>query len=319
MATTRDLYDVLGVPRTASAEEIRAAFRRQARRYHPDVNKEPDAAERFAELTRAYEVLSDQDTRSRYDRFGHAGITGGVGAAGPGGHAGPAGGGFQVDPSDLHEIFEGFFGGGFAGAAGRGPRVGGDPFRPRSPRPSRGHDIERRLEVTFMTAARGGLERITIDAGQGPETIEVRIPPAIESGARLRVRGRGEPGPAGGERGDLLLRIEVGGHPFFDRQGLDLEIEVPITIAEAALGTRVSVPLLRGSAELEIPPGTGSGRRLRLREKGLTDPAGRTGDLYARVAIAAPEHLSEDARRRLEEVARELRNPRLEEPWADLI
>ena len=318
MSTTRDLYDVLGVPRSASAEEIRAAYRRLARRYHPDVSQEPDAAERFAELTRAYEVLSDQDARTRYDRFGHAGIAGG----GPGAHAGPAGpagGGFQVDPSDLHEIFEGFFGGGFAGAAGRGPRSGGDPFRPRTPRPSRGHDIERRLEVTFMTAARGGIERITIDAGDGPETIEVRIPPAIESGARLRVRGRGEPGPAGGERGDLLLRIEVGGHPFFHRNGLDLEIEVPITIAEAALGTRVSVPLLRGSAELEIPPGTGSGRRLRLREKGLTDPAGRTGDLYARVAITAPEPLSEDARRKLEEVARELRNPRREEPWADVI
>jgi len=316
MATTRDLYDVLGVPRTASADEIRRASRQPARRYHPDVSTEPDAAERFAELTQAYDILSDEERRKRYDRFGHAGVTGGPG--GPGGPgAGP--GGVHVDVGDLGSIFEEFFGGGGFGAASRGPRGAGDPFRPRSPRPSRGRDVERRLEVTFMTAARGGMERITVDTGSGPETIEVRVPPAIEPGARLRVRGRGEPGPAGGERGDLLLRVEVGAHPVFRRSGLDLELEVPVTIVEAALGATVSVPLLRGSAELLVPPGTSSGRRLRLRGKGLTDAAGRTGDLLARVRIEAPESLSDEARRHLEAVARELRNPRQEEPWTDVI
>jgi DnaJ-class molecular chaperone len=319
MAMTRDLYDVLGVSRTASADEIRRAFRQLARRYHPDVSTESDASERFAEITQAYEVLSDEERRSQYDRFGHTGIGGGPGGGGSGSPGGP--GGFQVDPDSLNDIFEGIFGGGGGGfgSAGRGPRTGGDPFRPRPPRPSRGRDIERRLDVTFMTAARGGIERLTVDPGTGPETIEVRIPAAIESGARLRVRGRGEPGPAGGERGDLLLRVEVGGHPYLRRDGLNLELDVPITIAEAALGTTVTVPLLRGSAELVIPPGTSSGRRLRLRDKGLTDPAGTTGDLLARIRIEAPEELTEEARRHLEELARELRNPRREGPWSDVI
>lgn len=321
MAAKRDYYDVLGVKRGASAEEIRSAYRRLARKYHPDVNKEEDASKRFAEVQEAYDVLSDDEKRKAYDRFGHAGVGAGApdgagGGAGPGGvrwtysTGGPGG----ATDEDISSIFEQMFGGGspFGGAAAgraRGPRV--------QPRPRRGRDLSHSLTVAFNTAAIGGTQQIRLDRGGTAQTIEVKIPPGIESGAKLRIRGRGQPAPPDGQAGDLILTISIATHPYFRRDGLDIYLDVPITIAEAALGTTVSVPLLTGSVDLRIPPGASSGQKLRIKAKGITDAKGRTGDQYAVVQIVAPKELSKQAQAKLRELAGELKNPRNSGPWTD--
>jgi curved DNA-binding protein len=326
MAENRDYYEVLGVSRGASSDEIRKAYRKLARKYHPDVNKSPDAAKRFSEVTEAYEVLSDPEQRTQYDQFGRVG----AGAAGAGGAHGGSGfdprdfgfgggsgartGGFS--PDDLGSIFEEMFGGAspFGGTGGRGA-TSARQARPR-PQPARGRDLEHRLHVSFLTAALGGDERLRITTPSGePQTITVKVPPGIEPGAKLRVAGKGQPGPTGGSAGDLLLTVDVGAHPLFRREGLDVFVDVPVTLSEAALGVTVTVPLLRGSADVKIPPGASSGRKLRLRGKGITDAKGRAGDLYAVVQIVAPSPLSERARELLSELQGELQNPRESGPW----
>ncbi len=311
MSRKRDFYEVLGVSRNANADEIRKAYRALARKWHPDVNKEPEAGARFNEATEAYDVLGDPEKRKAYDRFGAAGVGAGAAGAARGGPAGSAG----FDVGDLGSLFDEMFGGqaspfGHAGARGA-------PFGARGPRPVRGADVEHAISVTFMTAARGGSERVRLNIGGSVRTIDVKIPPAIEPGAKLRLRGRGQPGSEGAPDGDLIITVEVGGHPLFRRDGLDLVVDVPITIAEAALGANVRVPLLEGSAEIRIPPGTGSGTKLRLRGKGLGNASGRTGDYFAVVQIAAPGRLSERARAALDTLAGELQNPRETGPWAD--
>jgi DnaJ-class molecular chaperone len=298
----RDYYEALGVRRDASADEIRQAYRRLAREYHPDVNKSDDAAQCFAEVSEAYEVLGDAEKRQKYDRFGTAAF----GATG-----GPAGGGPAPDFSDFGSFFEEMF-----GRRGDSPFAAGHTHRPG---PVRGRDVEQTLTVSFMTAALGGEERLRFATqGSEPRTVTVKIPPGVEKGSRLRIRGRGQPGMRDGAPGDLLLTLEVGTHPHFRRDGLTVLIEVPITIAEAALGTTVRVPLLRGSAEIRIPPGASSGRKLRIPGKGVVDPAGKAGDFLAVVQIVAPEALSDEARTHLEALGPELKNPRETGPWADM-
>ncbi len=336
MAQSRDYYEILGVSRTASQEDIRKAYRQLARQYHPDVNKDPDASQRFSEVTEAYDVLSDAEKRKQYDRFGRAG----VGASAAGGGAGPGpdggsrvhwstGGGAQgFDPGELNDIFEGIFGGGGGmggspfGAGARGQaRPGGPGFRSAAgPTPRAGRDVSHTVTVTFMTAAFGGTENLRLTAEGGrTRDIEVRIPPGIEPGAKLRVRGQGHPGSHGGKAGDLILTVNVGKHPYFRREGLNTLLDVPISIAEAALGAELSIPLLEGTADLRIPPGTSSGRKLRLRGKGIKSADGRVGDFLAVVQIAAPEPLSEKARRAIETLVSELQNPRDSAPWADQV
>ena len=301
----RDFYEVLGVTRTASEEEIRKAYRALARTYHPDVSEAPDAAEKFNEITEAYETLSDPEKRKAYDQFGRVHP-----------HAGPRTSGVHgvhVDPGDFGSIFDEVFGG-----ARRGSPFGAAGVRTHRHAPMRGRNLEHRISVSFMSAALGSRERLrfTRQDGSQPQEVEVRVPAGIEDGAKLRLKGKGEPSPGGGPPGDLILTVEVGGHPWFRRDGLDLSVDVPITIAEAALGTSVRVPLLEGSAEVKIAAGTSSGRKLRLKAKGIT--AGeRTGDLFAVVQIVAPERLSERGRRAIEDLAGELKNPRDSGPWAD--
>jgi curved DNA-binding protein len=323
MARPRDYYEVLGVSRDASADEIRKAYRRLARRYHPDVNKDPDAAERFAEITEAYDVLNDPERRKTYDQFGHAGVgAGAASAAGgpfrPGGFSGWAGrgGGFRPGASpfeagDIGSIFEEMF-----------SARGGSPFaraETRQPPPMRGRNLEHKLTVSFLTAARGGKEslRLTVPGASSTQTVDVTIPPGIDSGAKLRVKGKGQPGSRGAPPGDLILTVEVGAHPLFRRDGLDLLVEVPITLSEAGLGATVSVPLLDGTAEIKIPLGASSGRKLRLKGRGITDAKGRKGDFLAVIQIVAPAGLSQRGRDLLKELAGELKNPRESGPWSD--
>ena len=319
--SVRDYYEVLGVARGASAEDIRRAYRSKARQLHPDVNKAPDAAERFAELQQAYDVLSDEKKRSLYDRLGHSGAASGVGGGGGAKYSWSSTvGGFPegLDMDDLGSMFEAFFGG-RAGGGGVGAAAG-----PRAARSSgRGHDIEAELSVPFMTAARGGQEafRSPVDG----RTIEVSIPAGTEDGARLRVRGAGhKPSKAHGKPGDLILRVRVLPHPLFRREGgskpgsgLDLAFDLPLTIAEATLGGRVSIPSLDGPIDLTVPPGTPSGRRLRVKGQGIRASDGRVGDLYAVVRIVPPDPamLSSEQRRLVQEIGRLTPSPRAGEDW----
>ena len=353
MAKQRDYYEILGVGRDASADQIRSAYRKLARQLHPDVNKAPDAAKRFSEVQEAYDVLSDQEKRKGYDQFGHAGVgaaggqpRGGSEGWGPFGAGGPGRtratwtnvGPGDFEGGDFSSIFEEMFGrnpgGGAAGGGGGGspfgggfdPRAGAGATRARQAQPQRGEDVEHTITITFMTAALGGTEQIRIGAGDGGgSTINVKIPPGIESGAKLRIKGKGRPGPMGGPAGDLILTVEVGNHPYFRREGLDLLVDLPISIAEAVLGATVTAPLLappgaKASVELKVPPGSSCGRKLRVRGKGIANSAGKTGDYYAVVQIIATsaKDLSEQHRKMIHELSGELKNPRQSPPWSDL-
>lgn len=310
MAAARDYYETLGVTRSASDDEIRSAHRRLARQFHPDLNKDPGAGERFNEVQQAYEVLKDPEKRKKYDRFGHAGLEAEMGG-------GPGAGGAswqEMDPDAMRDIFGDIFGDAFGGGS---PGVAGGR-RSRTPRPAQGRDREHELAIGFAVAAKGGSEQLRLRGVDGStETIDVRIPSGVADGTRLRVRGRGESGIRGGPRGDLILSVRVGRHPWFEREGLDLSMKVPITIAEAALGTSIEVPLLAGRASLKIPAGTSSGARLRLRGKGITDAKGATGDLLVAISITAPKELDEQDRAALESMATRLPDPRAGAPWSD--
>ncbi len=292
----RDPYEVLGVARTATADQIREAHRKLAKKFHPDLNKTPEAAARFKEVQEAYDLLSDQAKRSQFDRFGHAGPGVGGGSGGPG--FGGAGGWGNVDPSTFEEIFGDFMGGGRRGDTRRGTRAG--------------EDLESEITVDFMTAALGGVRHVTLENGH--QGMDVRIPAGIESGGQLRLRGKGAAGVGGGPAGDMVLRVTVASHPWFRREGLDILVDVPVSIAECALGTSVQVPLLEGTATLRVPPGTGSGKRLRLKGKGVQAKSG-AGDLYAVIRVEAPKTLSEDDRAALERMKASEPDPRAGAPW----
>lgn len=329
MADPRDYYEVLGVGRTASAEEIKKAHRRLARELHPDMNKSPDAAKKFAELQRAYEVLSDPEKRKTYDRFGHAGVdatVGGGAASGWPGGAGPrhatytwtnvggrpgAGAPGNVSDFDIGSIFEEVFGGrgGGSGFGGFGAQA-----QQRS-RPTRGRDIQREIEIDFMTAVEGGTESLRVRRGGSMQTIDVKIPAGSKEGAKLRIRGAGMPSDATGSPGDLILTLRIKPHPIFRREtGNDLALDLPLTIVEATLGAKVRVPTLKGHATLTVPPGTSSGTRMRLKGQGIAGE-GKPGDLYAVIEIVAPKNLSAADREKLTEIGKKLDSPRSGREW----
>lgn len=311
MASPRDHYEVLGVSRDASEGDIKSAHRRLAREHHPDLNKNEDAAERFNEIQTAYDVLSDPEKRSRYDRFGHSGTNGPSGGSREGGGASWN----DMSPDDFESIFGEAFGGS-GGRAGGFSGFGG--FGGRRQGPVKGRDLEHDLEIGFAAAAFGGSERLRLAGADGePTEIDVKIPAGVGDGATLRIRGKGLPGRNGGGDGDLLLQVRVGRHPWFLRNGLDLEVVVPVTIVEATLGAEVPIPLLKGTATLKVPPGIRSGSKMRLRGRGITS-GDHTGDLYAVVEIMAPatEEVSEEDRKALEAIGERLHDPRLDTPWA---
>ena len=276
----RDYYEILGVARDATPEAIKKAYRRWCK-YHPDVNPGDKSAEaRFKELQHAYDILSEKEKRARYDQFGSAAFEG-MAAAGqrPGGgewttHFG--GQGFEnIDISDLL----GSFGGGQAGGDGGNASIFEDLMgRVRGTRPPRqraGRSIEANLVIPFLTAARGGETTIDLQRGHGnPESLVVKIPPGIDTGAKLRLKGQGEPGTKTTPAGDLTITVQVEPHPYFKRDGQNLQVEVPITVGEAVLGAKIDVPALEGMKSLTVPPGSSTGQRLRIKGQGIPASGG---------------------------------------------
>ena len=303
-----DPYSTLGVSRSASEKDIKSAYRKLAKELHPDRNKDkPNAAERFSDVTKAYDLLSDKDKRAQYDRgeidgdgnpkmpFGMGGGGGGpFGGAGAGGQRGYSardfqgfGGGQEVDLGDL---FEGLFGrGGARGAAGMGGMggMGGARAGRRPPPPQRGANINYRLKVPFIDAATLQKQRITLADGK---TIDLSLPAGVEDGTQMRLKGKGEPGPAG--NGDALVTIEVDPHAFFERDGDDVRLELPITLDEAINGAKVKVPTVDGPVMLTVAKGSGSGKILRLKGKGFSKKSGGRGDQLVELEIQLPEDVS---------------------------
>lgn len=281
-----DPYSLLGVSRGADEAAIKSAYRKLAKELHPDRNKDnPKAAERFGEVTRAYDLLSDKDKRAQYDRgeidadgnpahpFGYG--QGGHGYAGAG--AGPGGFEFNSGGADFGDIFEGLFGGGrrgggFGGFGGRG-----------APPPQRGANVSYRLSVPFVDAATLAPQRITLADGK---TIDLKLPAGVESGTQMKLGGKGQPGPGGA--GDAIVTVEVAAHPFYTRDGDDVRLDLPISLNEAVAGARVKVPTVDGPVMLAVPAGARSGQTLRLKGKGFTRKRGGRGDQLVTLLIDAP-------------------------------
>ena len=288
-----DLYQQLGIARGASEAEIKKAYRSLAKQLHPDRNKDnPKAAERFAKVSQAYEILSDKDKRARYDRgeidedgnprmpFG-SGFGGGggrssyPGGAGASGFEGFPGGGFSADAADLSDLFEGLFGGATRRSSGG--------FGRRSAPQPKGADVAYRLKVPFLDAAALKPQRVTLSGGK---TIDLKLPKGVDDGAKIRLAGQGQQGPGG--MGDAIVSIEISPHPFFAREGHDIRLTLPITLKEAVLGAKVKAPTPDGPVMLTVPKGATSGKVLRLKGKGFTDKTGKRGDLKVMLAVDLP-------------------------------
>jgi DnaJ-class molecular chaperone len=303
----QDLYATLGVARDSDDETIRKAYRKLARRYHPDVNPgDSEAEERFKEISEAYALLSSPEKRRAYDEFGEISLEGGF------------------DPEAARRAREAFgarFGGGgdFAGfGAPRGESFGfgnaddlfSDLFSRRGwsggPRARRGADLQAELMLDFLDAARGGEHRLTLarptaEGGLRHETVTVRIPPGVADGGSIRLRGKGAEGRGDAPAGDLIAHIRVKPHPHFRRESRNLHVDLPLSVREATLGAEVEVPTLEGRVTVSVPPGTDSGTKLRLRGKGVADPSGGPpGDLYVNVQIRVPRNLDEAAAAKVE-------------------
>ncbi|MGO8957956.1 MAG: DnaJ C-terminal domain-containing protein [Streptosporangiaceae bacterium] len=303
-AADRDFYQILGVPKNAGQDEIQRAYRKLARAHHPDVNKDPAAEERFKDVSEAYSVLSDPQTRRRYDAFGpdfrqvpedvdpeawrraQAGARAGTGQGSRGGFSyGP--GGYGQGDINLDDLLGGLFG----GRTGRGWG------------PVPGADQEAAIELTVEDAYHGGRRQITLGNGPGARTLQVTIPAGVTDGQRIRLAGQGGQGSEGAQSGDLYLVVRVQKHPVYRLEGRDLYIELRLAPWEAALGTSVAVDTPGGEAKVTVPAGTSSSRRLRLRGRGLPNPKGRPGDLYAEARIMVPATLSQEERNLFEQLA----------------
>ena len=288
-----DPYSTLGVARSASEKDIKSAYRKLAKELHPDRNKDnPKATERFSEVTRAYDLLTDKDKRAAFDRGeidGEGNPTSPFGASGFGG-----GGNEGIDISD---IFEGIFGGG-GRTGGMGAGMGGG--RRAAPK---GSNVSYRLKISLIDAATRAPQRITLSDGK---TIDLKLPAGVEDGTQMKLAGKGEAGPGGS--GDAIVTISVEAHKFFRRDGDNLRIDLPITLDEAVGGARIKVPTAEGAVMLSIVPGSSSGKTLRLKEKGFSRKDGGRGDQLITLAIDLPES-DEDLKSRLEGW-RDTRNPR---------
>lgn len=313
----KDFYAVLGVKKDVSEADLKKTYRKLAREFHPDSNAGDAKAEaRFKEISEAYSVLSDKEMRAEYDQVramgGGARFTSGGGANGGfedvfGGlfNQGGRGGRQQYSTGGFEDLLGGMFGGrggGFGTSSGGYQGFGG---------PTRGADITANTTLDFLTAIRG--ETVSLQMQSGRET-KVKIPAGVADGQKIKLKGKGQPSPDGGEAGDLVITVSVRKHPIFERDGLNLRLDVPVTFSEAALGATIEVPTLEGSpVKLRVAAGTPSGRVLRVKGRGVTTAKG-TGDLLATVVVAVPSHLSPAAKEALEAFAAAMpdENPREE-------
>lgn len=304
----KDYYKILGVQRNADKDTISRAYKKLARQYHPDLNPGNTAAEeKFKEVTEAYEVLKDDEKRKMYDQLGpdwqNAHQFKGAGPGFENVHF--SFGGQNFDGSGFSDFFETLFGGTRAERRGG---FGADPFGTFSSRSQRGRDVEAEITISLEDAVRGGERSVTLQGTDRPRTLKVNIPAGVHDGAKLRLAGQGYPSPSGtpDQNGDLYLKIRFAPHPNFHVDGNDLIHELRLEPWEAVLGTKVRVPTLDGEVEMSIPAGTASGRRLRLRGKGLGRGDSR-GDEYVRVGINAPGQLTARQRELWEALATEAR------------
>lgn len=306
-----DLYEVLGVSRDASEDEIKRAYRKLAKKHHPDHNPDdPAAEEKFKEVQHAYSILRDKEKRAKYDQFGEVGA-GDFQTNASGQKVYTWGGGSQVNVEDLEDLFSAFGGGGgsnpFESLFGR--RGAG---RRQNRAPVRGQDVYRRINLSFEQAIRGVTIEVDIhgkENGRQRQTLEVVIPPGVEEGRRIRVRGKGQPGSRGGAAGDLYLICSVRPHLFFTRSGRDVILELPVTVCEAAMGAQVDVPTLDGPVTLTIPPGTSSGAKLRLRGRGApANGVAPAGDQIVTVQIVVPKKLTAEQTELFESLAKTIKD-----------
>ncbi len=316
----QDFYRILGVPSSASQEEIQRAYRRLARENHPDVNRDPAAEDRFKDISEAYSVLSDPETRRRYDAFGpdfrqvpedvdpetwrRARAGAGAGSrsrAGAGARAGAGQGGRTSfgygggDDIDLDDLFGGLFGGRARADYDRAGRGGWGPVP--------GADQTAEIELALEDAYHGGHRTVTIGTGSSQRTLEVTIPPGVTDGQRIRLAGQGGRGSDGAGAGDLYLVARIAPDRVFRLDGRDIYVELRLAPWEAALGTSVAVPTPDGEAKVTVPAGTSSGKRLRLRGRGMPSPRGTPGDLYAEARIMVPSKVTDAERELFEQLA----------------
>jgi curved DNA-binding protein len=323
----KDYYQTLGVSKTSSDKEIKQAYRKLARKFHPDVNPGDKTAEaKFKEINEAYEVLGDADKRRKYDELGAnwrmyeqaqqqgQGFPGGFGFGGPGGgqdawtiNMGGAGGGYRTKtPEEMQDLFgnedpfSDFFRTFFGGAGGR--ETGGRARGGRAARSQKGQDIEHAVELTLEEAYHGATRRVSIKEGGHARTVDVRIPAGVKDGSRVRAAGEGAAGANGGAAGDLYLRVQVKPHAVFERTAADLQTKVAVPVTTAVLGGEAQVPTVTGSVRLKIPEGTQNGQVFRLKGHGMPNvgkPDDR-GDLYATVEVQLPRALTREQREHYE-------------------
>lgn len=294
-----DYYKLLGVSRGASEDEIQKAYRRQARKYHPDLHADKDERERerakqqFQKIQQAYDVLSDPKKKQMYDQFGSDFDRMGGGGNPFGGAGGPGGAGFDFSQifgaggaggggAGFEQIFRQMGGGGMPPGGGRGPA-----------RPSKGQDVEQEITISFAVSILGGQHQLSFQRNDKIEKIDVKIPAGIENNKKIRLRGQGSPGKNGGPKGDMLVIVKVAPHPSFTRKGLNLHVTIPINVIEAAEGAKIDVPTPYGTVALTVPAGSSSGNSLRLKGMGVKGKE-RSGDLIVNLQIVVPKDVSDD-------------------------
>ena len=306
----RDPYSVLGVAKSASEGEIKKAFRKLAKKYHPDQNKDdPSAQQHFAEVNQAYEIIGDKDKRAQFDngeidaegkqRFQSRGFDGFSGfedfgsAGGAKGFRSTGGGGSGGFDDILNDIFGGFGGrGNRPGAgAGAGAGFGGGGARTKAPPKSKGKNAEIVARVSLEDIVNSGKTRVTLPSGK---TVNVTLPKGVEEGEKIRLKGQGHPGENGGPAGDVMVEIRIRPHKLYEVKGSDLHLDLPLTLYEAVLGAKVRTPTLAGAVNLTIPPNTSSGKAMRLKGKGLPNKNGGHGDLLVKPQIIMPHHSDEE-------------------------
>ncbi|KAE8177638.1 DnaJ C-terminal domain-containing protein [Photobacterium carnosum] len=297
----RDFYEVLGVAKTASEKEIKKAYKKLAMKFHPDKNPDdPTAADKFKEVKAAYEILMDKEKRTAYDQFGHNAFENpGMG----GGRGGQQGFGQQAGYGDFEDMFGGAFGDMFSNARGGQGGFGGR----HSTRPQKGEDLQYTMEIDLEDAISGASRVIDLPVFEGRtqtnKKLNIKIPAGIEEGGRIRLSGKGHPGINGGPQGDVYIQMNIRPHPRYTREGNNLLCKATTDFVTAALGGKVEVNTLGGAISLKIPEGTQTGRKFRLKEKGVTDRKGNTGDLIVQLIIETPLNLSDRQKELLNEFA----------------